>query len=354
MKHFKFYNKEDVLSITKLRKYHSRVGERVQVIKAGSDDMTAALRQSSARYVLLGIPEDIGVKANYGVGGADTAWLPFLHSLLNFESNDFFPADNILLLGHFDFGDVKFLIENNALSQEEMIEAYRHALIDIDSQVEDMVKSIVGAGKIPIVIGGGQNNAYPIIKATAKSLHKFDKIPIAQINAINVSATSGFAAAEGRHSGNAFRYAGLDGYLGKYCIVGLQETAIPQGELMDVHGDPFIDFVSYEEIFIRERRNFIQAISHATGFTEDNYTGLELNMNAIAMSLSSHAAAPGIGFLHARQYLSFAAQDSKVAYLHITEGAVQLKDGRRNEFTGQVIATLVADFVKEHQEIKQN
>jgi formiminoglutamase len=351
MKHFKYYNKEDVLSVTSVRRYHSKVGERIQVIKPGSGQLSAALQQSACRYVLLGIPEDIGVKANFGVGGADTAWLPFLHALLNYESNDFFPADNVLLLGHFDFGDVKFLIENNAQSQEEMVEAYRHALIDIDGQVEDMVKHIVSAGKIPIIVGGGQNNAYPIIKATAKSLHKADKIPIAQINAINVSATTGYGTAEGRHSGNAFRYAGLDGYLGKYCVVGLQETVVPQGELMDVHGDPFIDFVTYEEIFLRERRNFIQAISHATGFTEDNYTGLELNMDAIAMSLNSSAAPTGIDFLHARQYLGFAAQDSKVAYLHISEAAVQLKDGRRNEYTGQMIATLVADFIKAHQEI---
>ena len=126
MKHFKFYTKEDILSVTRIRRFETKLGERLQNIRSGEHSQDA-IHQSTARYIIVGIPEDIGIKANYGIGGADTAWLPFLHNFLNIQSNDFMPGENILLLGHFDFGDIKYLIETNAYGQEELIEAYRHA-----------------------------------------------------------------------------------------------------------------------------------------------------------------------------------------------------------------------------------
>src|SRR4051812_9903571 len=112
MKHFRFYSKEDILSLTKVRKFETRIGERISYLASGGE-WPDVIIDSPAKYVLLGIPEDIGVKGNMGIGGADTNWLPFLNAFLNTQSNDFLPGNNILLLGHFDFGDLKYLIENN-------------------------------------------------------------------------------------------------------------------------------------------------------------------------------------------------------------------------------------------------
>ena len=346
MKHFKFYTREDILSVTKIRRFETKLGERIQNISS-DDDLHAAMLRSTAKYVLLGIPEDIGIKANYGTGGADTAWLPFLYNFLNIQSNDYLSGEQVLLLGHFDFGDIKYLIETNAYGPEELIDAYRHAVKLIDETVEDMVKLISSCKKVPIVIGGGHNNAYPLIKGVAKGLHKAEMLPLAQLNVINLDAHADFRTTEGRHSGNAFRYASEDGYLGKYCIVGLHENYIPQNILMDIHNDPFIDYISYEEIFLRERKNFIQAVAHATAFTEDTYTGIELDLDCIENTLSSAATPAGIQPLQARQYLTYVALDAKVGYLHICEGATQLADGRKNDCTGKLISYLVSDFIKE-------
>ena len=201
--------------------------------------------------------------------------------------------------------------------------------------------------KIPIVIGGGHNNAYPVIKGVAKGLHKAELIPLSQINCINLDAHADYNVAEGRHSGNAFRYAEEDGYLGKYCMVGLHESYITQNVLMDIHNNPFIDYITYEEVFIHERKNFIQAVAHATGFTEDSYTGIEIDLDCVENTLSSALTPSGITPLLARKFVTFTAQDSKVAYLHISEGATQLADGRKNESTGKLISYLVSDFIKE-------
>ncbi|MBC7851131.1 MAG: arginase family protein, partial [Chitinophagaceae bacterium] len=192
----------------------------------------------------------------------------------------------------------------------------------------------------------GHNNSYPLIKGAAKGLHKAGLIPLAQINAINLDAHTDFRPSEGRHSGNGFRYAEEDGYLLKYCVIGIHESYLPQNVWMDIVNNPFIDFITYEDIFIHEKRNFIQAIAHATGFTEDNFTGIELDLDSIEGVLSSATTPSGIPALAARKYMNFTGVDTKPAYVHICEGATQLSDGRKDDSTGKLISYLVSDFIK--------
>lgn len=348
MKHFTFYNQEDILTLTKIRRFETKLGEVIQTI-ADRNQLEASLKNSTARYVLFGIPEDIGVRANYGMGGTDSAWTPFLSSFLNIQSNDFLNGEEILLLGHFDFSEARNLIEQNAHDQDEKIDAYRHAVNTIDEEVEEMAKIIASGKKIPIVIGGGHNNAYPLLKGAAKGLHKADLVPLAQINCINLDAHSDYRPAEGRHSGNAFRYAEEDGYLQKYCVVGMQESYLPQNVWLDIVNNPFFDFITYEDIFVYEKRSFAQAVAHAAGFTDDNYIGIELDLDCLEQTLTSAITPSGVTAMHARQYVSFTAAHCKPAYLHICEGAVQLADGRRNETTGKLISFLVSDFVKSNK-----
>ena len=349
MKHFKIYNKQDILRLTHVRKFETKMGERIMCI-ADKTSLEETLQQTPCKYVLLGIPEDIGVKANQGIGGADSAWFPFLSSFLNIQSNDFLSGENILLLGHFDFNDLKILIESNAATPDEKIEAYRHAVNSIDEEVENLIKIITQYKKIPVIIGGGHNNAYPAIKGAAKGLHKADLLQLPQINCINLDAHADYRPVEGRHSGNAFRYADEDGYLNKYCIIGLHENYLQQNVWVDIVNNPFIDCITYEDIFIHEKNSFIQAVAHATGFTEETYTAIELDLDSIENVLSSAISPCGISALHARQYLNFVVTDSKVAYLHICEGATRSDDDGYDSSTGKLISYLVSDFIKSHSE----
>ncbi len=345
MKHLKIYTKQDILNLTKLRSFETKIGEQIQYVE-DSTALETAIANSSVRYVLLGIPEDIGVLANDGIGGTDTSWPSFLQSFLNIQSNDFLSGEEILLLGHFDFSDIKKLIEKNAITKEEKINAYKHAVLTIDEAVEDIIKIITTHNKIPIVIGGGHNNAYPLIKGAAKGLHKADLIPLAQINCINVDAHADYRPMEGRHSGNAFRYAEEDGYLQKYCVIGIHENYIPENVWIDMVNNPFIDCITYEDIFIHEKRNFSQTVLHAINFTDDTYTGIELDMDAITNTLSSAVTPCGISSIQARQYITLAAKHTKPAYLHICEGATQLINGQKDTLTGKLISYVVSDFIK--------
>ena len=343
--HFKTYHKTDILSLTHIRKFETKLGEMVasDQRQRKAEELIA---ETKAQYVIFGIPEDVGVRANLGKGGSDSAWFSFLDAFLNIQSNDFLSGENILVAGHFDFNEEQKLINVNAATEEEKITAYRFLVSKIDEEVEELVKIITQHNKIPVIIGGGHNNAYPAIKGAAKGLHKADLVPLAQINCINLDAHTDYRPKEGRHSGNPFRYADEDGYLNKYCVIGIHENYLQQNVWIDVVNNPFMDCITFEDIFIHEKRNFIQAVSHATGFTEDNYTGIELDLDSIQNTLSSASTPSGITPLHARQYLNYVGMDAKVAYLHICEGATKLATGETNSSTGKLISYLVSDFIK--------
>ncbi|MBV9986949.1 MAG: formimidoylglutamase [Chitinophagaceae bacterium] len=345
MSHFRFYNKKDILALTRIRRFETKLGERLQVL-ADPSKLEQSLKNTSSSFVLLGIPEDIGVKANMGIGGTDSAWMPFLQSFLNIQSNDFLEGSEILLLGHFDFSEMGNLIEQNAHDLDEKLAAYRHAVNTIDEEVEQLIHLITQNKKIPIVVGGGHNNSYPCIKGAAKGFYKAGVIPIAQINAINLDAHADFRPMEGRHSGNGFTYAEADGYLEKYCVIGLHENYLPQNVWMDMVNNPFIDCITYEDIFVHEKRSFLQAVAHANNFTDDTLCGIEIDLDSVENALSSASSPVGISPGLARQFVSASSMGSKVAYLHVSEGAAKLADGRNDESVGKLISYLVSDFVK--------
>lgn len=343
--HLKVYTKSDILSLTKIRRFETKVGERLHVV---TDTVSAekAIAETQAKYILFGVPEDLGVKGNYGNGGADSLWIPFLQSFLNMQSNDFFDGGEVLLLGHFDFGDIEYLIDHTAKSEEEKVEAYRHAVNTIDDEVEHLAKIITEYKKIPVVVGGGHNNSYPLIKGSAKGWYKAGVIPLAQLNCINLDAHADYRPMEGRHSGNSFRYAEEDGYLAKYCVVGIHENYIPQNVWIDIVNNPFFDCITFEDIFVHEKRTFMQATAHASDFTSDSLTGIDIDLDGIQNILSSAMTPVGFSAVNARQFVSHAAAFSKPAYLHICEGATRLADGRTDVTSGKLISYLVTDFIK--------
>ncbi|MEO9209945.1 MAG: formimidoylglutamase [Ginsengibacter sp.] len=352
LSHFKIFNKKKALSLTHTRKFETKLGEIIGCAQSDEKEIEKIISATKAQYIVVGIPEDIGVKANLGKGGAATAWPSFLESFLNIQSNDFLSGENMLIAGSFDFSEAQKLINVTAVNEEEKIIAYRSFVSKIDDEVEEIVKIITQNEKIPILIGGGHNNAYPAIKGAAKGLYKNGLIPLAQINCVNLDAHADFRPAEGRHSGNSFRYADEAGYLDKYYVVGLHENYLQQNVWMDMVNDPFIDCITYEDIFIHEKNNFLQAISHAFSFTEDNYTGIELDLDCIESVLSSAITPCGFSTIHARQYVNYAAMDTKAAYLHICEGAAKMDSGETTPTIGKLISYLVSDFVKAHSSVR--
>ena len=214
------FTQSDRDSLLKVRKGEIKFGEQIQLIPdliSIYDDIA----NLDVDYVIFGISEDIGIYANYGKTGAYKAWEATIKFLLNTQSNRFTKANRVLILGHLDYSKEREFIYGLDPTKKKSISKARILVEAIDKDVTHIVASIVRAGKIPIIIGGGHNNAYGNIKGCALANKS-------RINVINFDAHTDFRAEEGRHSGNGFSYAYAEGFLKNYFVFGLHETYTPE------------------------------------------------------------------------------------------------------------------------------
>ena len=336
--HFSPCKKSDIAARVRVRSGETKLGELIKVPEGAS--LISFLQETSARFLVLGVAEDIGVLANGGKAGTAGAWDSFLSSFLNVQANDFTKADTIAVLGHFSFDDLMQKIEKKAVSTEDRIEEYRKAVPIIDGAVSDLIQGIIASGKTPIVVGGGHNNSYPIIKGTALALAGSGDLK--GINCINLDAHIDYRLAEGRHSGNGFRYAKEEGYLMKYFALGIHENYIPKSILKDVNENIDVDFITFEDIFLRQKRTWQQALKDAGDFIGGERYGIELDLDSIAHVPASASTPCGITSREALQYVAQMARHFEAAYIHICEGIAS----NDNALVGKLISYLVTTFVK--------
>lgn len=332
MSRFKIISRKTIETLTNRREGEEKLGESVEILQENKD-LKTSFEDCHARFVLIGIPEDIGIRANSGIGGAQTAWLPVLKSILNVQNTELLPGKELAVAGAFDFSE--WMEE----SRDFPVYQLREMVSKIDEEVAVVLEAVFSAGKIPIVIGGGHNNAYPLLKAASRSSGK-------ALNCINLDAHSDFRAIEGRHSGNGFRYAMMDGYLKKYAVVGLHRNYNSQSVLQEMSSHPDIHFCFYEDIFLHQPTSLDTALASAFRFTAGMPTGIELDLDCIEGVLSSAGTPSGFSALEARRFLARAAGVSDVAYLHLPEGCVSRADGKEDYLVPKLITYLVTDFVR--------
>ncbi len=333
------YTKQDLERLVRSRKHETKIGEQCSYpLDAGSWETD--LQASACRFVLLGIPEDIGVKANFGRGGAHTAWKPALESFLNQQSNAFFDGCPVFVLGHIFVDDLMEQASELSTKTAKDIDALRALVSELDVRVSDVIGRIVKSGKIPVVVGGGHNNAYPIIKGCAMAL-------AGPVNVINCDPHSDFRPLEGRHSGNGFSYAWEEKFLRRYSVFGLHEQYNTAQVLRDFSKqNAHLFYTSYEDIFIRESKTFSAALNHNIGFVKDAGCGVEIDLDAITNVPSSAKTSSGLSPVQARQYAYQCGRQLNALYFHIAEGAPVLSHIKADNKTGKLIAYLMTDFMK--------
>ncbi|MEJ5993852.1 formimidoylglutamase [Pedobacter sp. Du54] len=320
MDRLKIYTHNDITPLINERDGEIKLGQKVQLIRWFED-----LQNCNAKFVLLGIPEDIGVRANLGIGGTQTAWLPALKILLNMQSNSFFSGEELLVLGHLE-------IEEPA---DKSLSSLRNKVRIIDNLVYPIIEQIIAANKIPIVIGGGHNNAFGMIWGASLAHQQ-------KMNIVNIDAHADLRKKEGRHSGNGFTYALQDGHLEQYRIFGLQQSYAHADLSNYIKTNSNIQAFYYEDLLKSEET----MLKNWKGFINDlpEPCGLEVDLDSIANLLSSAGSPSGFSLKDMRAFLL--SCDKKFSYLHLCEGATQLADGRNDLTTAKTIASLVSDFIK--------
>jgi formiminoglutamase len=338
------FTMNDLAKITNHRSGEIKFGEKMITVPKGTDPISF-LKTCEAKYVLLGIPEDIGIRANYGRPGAASAWDSAIKNIANIQHNRFCKGSQLIVLGqvnvfeemkeveHLDFHDVD---DRSKLSQ---------LVKKIDKDVSHIIFNIIKAGKTPIIIGGGHNNSYGNIKGAALAKGK-------PVNAINFDAHSDFRILEGRHSGNGFSYAYEEGFLKKYFVFGLHENYTSKSVLDIIKKtEDRVRYNSYDSLKIRKEIEFSQEMSNALAFIETDFFGIEIDLDAIPNIASSAMTMSGFSVEELRQFISFFGKNKNAAYVHICEGAPDLDDEKNNHLIGKLIGYLVTDFIKSNSTI---
>ncbi len=176
------FNNTTLNTLLNKRSGESKFGEHVKML-AGISNIYEQLKSLDVTHVIIGLPEDVGVFANYGKPGTSLAWEATLKVLLNLQSNAYTNANSVLILGHLDFSDE--LLEVSKLNQNKKrdIQKARKIVERIDNYVAHIMQLIIASGKKAIIIGGGHNNAYGNIKGASLALNK----PINVINLMPIA-----------------------------------------------------------------------------------------------------------------------------------------------------------------------
>lgn len=278
----------------------------------------------SYRYHILGIREDIGPQLNGGLPGARNSFNAFIGRFLAIQSNVYFSGNDCCVHGTID------LINETT----DFTDAY---IIDLDGYVNSWASEILAHGGVPIVIGGGHNNAFPLIKAASE----FQKKGIA---VVNMDPHADLRDLTGRHSGNPFSYALDNSYLAEYYCLGLHESYNNSAILQRLAAPNFSAF--YYENWIDYPAQFYTDVETVFEQLKTKEFGVELDLDAIAFMPSSAFTPSGINMEQARYYVRKMAQLAGVQYVHFPEGAPQ--NALEDKIVGKALSYLVADFIKIH------
>ncbi len=335
MKRLVLFSKNDCQNLVNLRKGETKFGQDIQLLDR-FNNIYDDLLSLDVDYVIFGIKEDIGVMANHGKTGTHKAWDATLKNLLNIQSNTFTKAKRVLILGHLNYNGLYEKLMDETLSGKKKVSLARKLVETIDIDVAHLVYSIVKSGKTPIVIGGGHNNAYGNIKGTSLALKQ-------PVNAVNFDAHHDFRDEEGRHSGNGFSYTFHEGFLNKYFIFGLHENYISQNSIDTLNKIKAIAYSTFEDIEIRKKISFKEAMEKAITHAGNTAFGLEIDCDAIENVPSSAMSPSGFSVNKVRRFVTEFGQSPNVKYLHICEAS----PSKKNETTvGKLITYLITDFIK--------
>ncbi|WP_425658848.1 formimidoylglutamase [Tenacibaculum ascidiaceicola] len=327
------FNEKDIHEFVNPREGETKLGECVATINS-KKELQEELKNSTASFVILGVPEDIGVRMNGGNGGAHTAFVPALKAFLNTQQNQFIDGNNILVLGYLDCLDDVYSFDVNDREKGDLL------VKAIDKELSNLIKVIVKSGKTPIIIGGGHNNAYGNIKGLSEGKEQ-------PVNVINLDAHTDLRRLEERHSGNGFSYALQEGFIKNYFMFGLHENYTPQYVFEMIHDSLNLEYNTFEELEVYQSTSFDGELQRAESFIENTPFGIEIDLDCVQHFPSSAMTPSGFTPQQARRFTHYFGKLQNASYLHICEGApVVVKDDIANGQVGKYISYLISDFIK--------
>ncbi|MBQ4813391.1 formimidoylglutamase [Pseudoalteromonas luteoviolacea] len=343
----KIYNESNINEYTATRENETRFWQSLSFLQV-QNEFSQALKdaaQFGIKYVLVAINEDIGPRGNCGNGGATDGWFAFLKRFLNLPCNQFLKPDNVLLLGEIITVDLQAKSEHIDNRTADGLEQLRALCEELDQRVSGVLQAIFDADLEPIVIGGGHNNSYGLLKALSHS----KKVPC---QAINFDPHADFRALEGRHSGNGFSYAHHEGYLDNYHVVGMHEQK-NNDTIVSALTKAGFTYTSYQDILVSRQVSLTDAIKPALKrFDQSRPLGVEVDVDAISGMPVSAFTNCGFSVNDAEHFVYQSALQPNAKYLHLCEAAPANHPQSKQQGdieAGQVLSGLVCSYLRAKQ-----
>jgi len=273
-------------------------------------------QQDNPRFLLLGISEGIGPFANYGRPGTEHAFSAFMAFFLSMPVG----LTSVDLIGNIVFVG----------SFPETVESAGALVEELDLFVEDVLTHCVLPGQIPILIGGGHNNALPAMR-WAKKTRELTSV-------LNLDAHFDCRSIQFRHSGNAFSKAILERTLPTYCVLGVDEYAMNEfiKRFVQENSIAFVPYIAYLQG--RDLSTDVNAF-----LQHQPMSGLEIDLDCLEHMPSSAQSPSGFSLSQIRKTL-LQLKNPSIAYLHLCEGASNNAVEERT--VGKTLCYLVLDFMK--------
>ena len=277
---------------------------------------------TNASFQIIGIQESIGPIANNGFSGAENAINAFLSQFQLTQVHEDFDINSISFAGI-------IIIEKQKMEvNSELIE-------ELDDFVYQVLSDNINPVQIPIIIGGGHNNALPLMRWAKKNKNNFA--------VVNIDPHADTREPNGRHSGNSFSYAINENTLTHYHVLGLHEAY--NNTYIRKFLKEKVKFHSYFEDYLFKKRNIFDDITSISIELKEIHCGIELDMDSLAHFPSSAISPSGWTLNELRQIShELIMKIPNIAYFHLSEAAPKNQDEFR--MCGKALSYLVRDFIR--------
>lgn len=270
--------------------------------------------------LVLGVSEDHGPQANFGSAGASAGYKNCIARWGNMVFHDKMPQQSIHILGNIQ--------QNRSFEQEDK---NGKSIEELDDLVLSVLDHFQQSARI-ILIGGGHNNALPIIRHFKKRL--------GSVHSVNIDPHADCRSTVSRHSGNPFSFALQEGSLDSYLPIGLH---LP-------YNNAFIqDFLArraisplYFETALDNYGQFMQELESSLALLPDEI-GLDIDLDSIVNMPCSAATPSGFQLDQIRQILRKIAKTKRLIWLHLPEGAPTNES--EMTFYSKSVAYLIFDYL---------
>lgn len=324
--HFEFFDHEEAATHIKERNGETKIGEKLSYLRSFDE-----LEQVRAQYILIGVPEDIGVQANHGKSGAGKLWSEFLSAFLNLQENRYLSGEDVMIAGRLNTEQLTDQARESIDEFKDQLGRLSVFVETLDDWLSQIIKKVKKAGKTPIVIGGGHNNAFGMMKGVSHAKNK-------PVNVFNLDAHTDLRWLDYRHSGNGFSYAIDQGFLDRYTIFGLDKAYTPEYIYEYMERTESVRCVFADEIYPLSNLDIMNKASSELDVLGE--FGLEIDMDCVQSQPAS--ALNPLGFSPQQLYaILMKVPKDQLEYVHCCE-AIKRKDFP----SGKLVANLIFSILQ--------